>query len=405
MKYKNRYLYYAILPFCLLLIMIAVYVFGYNPPTCDPPGCNLPAPINASLEEQTKAGSLTIEGNLITKGLLKLGQFITADAPSGTEGALYFNTTDKKIKVRSDGEWSDLGGGWDGILPNYTTPQRNDLSLVDGLIVYNTTDKAVQICKSGAWANVSAKLSLAAICSLDGDCDSTHCVDGYCCDAVCSGNCDHCNVAGSIGTCTDVASDCIGNCDVCSSGNCAAVEATCTGNCAVCSGSGTEFNCAANASLCSGNCYTCTGSDTSYNCEVATNTDWGADSYSCSGSDRRCYNGSCVTCGGWMNVLHCWYNGTSGGSCTTACATHGGVYNNTCDWAGPGADYTVCNHWYTPTYCCGPRTTDGPYYYYGDGSWNGSAYVTNWACYGHTVGSNNCDKGYATITRQCSCNY
>ena len=108
MKYKNRYLYYAILPFCLLFIVIGIYVSGYNPPTCDPPGCNLPAPINASLEEQTKKGNLIIEGSLTTKGILKLGLFATA--PSGTEGALYFDTSENVIKVYSQGEWRNLVG-------------------------------------------------------------------------------------------------------------------------------------------------------------------------------------------------------------------------------------------------------------------------------------------------------
>jgi len=57
-------------------------------------------------DPQTKAGNLTIQGNLITEGILKLGQF--AAAPDGAQGALYFNTADKAIKVYSDGEWSDL---------------------------------------------------------------------------------------------------------------------------------------------------------------------------------------------------------------------------------------------------------------------------------------------------------
>jgi hypothetical protein len=68
-------------------------------------GTNLPAPINVSSTEQTKAG------NLIIGGTLRLGQFTTANAPSGTEGALYFNTTEKKTKVYSNSAWGDLGGG------------------------------------------------------------------------------------------------------------------------------------------------------------------------------------------------------------------------------------------------------------------------------------------------------
>jgi len=92
MQKKNRYLYYSILPCCLLLIVIGIYVSGYNPPTQGPPFGNLPAPINAGPDAQTKTGNLTIEGNLTTKGILKLGQFTTTNLPAGAEGALCFDT-------------------------------------------------------------------------------------------------------------------------------------------------------------------------------------------------------------------------------------------------------------------------------------------------------------------------
>ena len=58
-----------------------------------------------SSTEQTKAG------NLIIGGVLRLGQFTTANAPSGAEGALYYNTTEKKTKIYSNAAWGDLGGG------------------------------------------------------------------------------------------------------------------------------------------------------------------------------------------------------------------------------------------------------------------------------------------------------
>ena len=105
MKQKNPYFYTNILAWGLVLFLIGNYVFGWTTPTANPPSSNLPAPINASLDPQTKAGNLTIGG------VLRLGQFATANAPSGTEGALYFNTTEKKIKVYSNTAWGDLGGG------------------------------------------------------------------------------------------------------------------------------------------------------------------------------------------------------------------------------------------------------------------------------------------------------
>ena len=126
MQYKNRYLYYAILPFCLLLIMIAVYVFGYNPPTQNPPFGNLPAPINAGPNSRTKEGDLTIQGNLTTGGFTmsagaEANKVLTTNAsgvatwqaaaagatPGGTTGFVQFN---------DNGAFgSDLNLFWDNI--------------------------------------------------------------------------------------------------------------------------------------------------------------------------------------------------------------------------------------------------------------------------------------------------
>jgi hypothetical protein len=36
-------------------------------------------------------------------------------------------------------------------------------------------------------------------------CDTGQCVDGYCCDQPCAGNCEACNVPGAPGICTNVA--------------------------------------------------------------------------------------------------------------------------------------------------------------------------------------------------------
>jgi len=331
MNYKNRYLYYSILPCLLFLIAIGVYVSGYNPPTQDPPFGNLPAPINAGPNAQIKEGGLTIQGNLITEGLLKLAQFDTA--PAGAKGALYYDTTANEFKGYKINKWASLGG-WDGVLPNYTTAQRNTLSLVDGLIVYNTTDNAMQIYVSGVWRNIGGKLSSGIICEFDGDCDSTHCVDGVCCATTCEGNCNRCNVAGSEGICADTNLDCTGNCDVCSSGNCVASVGLCIGNCDQCTGSGTEYNCEANIAFCTGNCDQCTGSGTSYNCSALASLCTGNCSfcngsdteYNCAGSNGFCSNdiSSCY-CSGSDTVWNCQACATTG-----VCQTGGGCSNYTC---------------------------------------------------------------------------
>jgi len=66
------------------------------------PSSNLPAPINAGPDPQTKAG------NLIIGGLLKIGQY--SSAPTGSTGALYYDTTANEFKGYKSTGWASLGG-------------------------------------------------------------------------------------------------------------------------------------------------------------------------------------------------------------------------------------------------------------------------------------------------------
>ena len=213
---------------------------------------------------------------------------------------MYFNTTEKKTKIYSNTAWSDLGGGWDGVLPNYTSTQKDALSPAVGQQIYNTTENKVQVYGQGAWKTVTAKLSVGATCSLDGDCDSAHCADGVCCGTSCTGGCEVCNLAGTIGTCTIRAADnttesppacqrcdgtngsfqlqtvdngylCTGNCTYCVSGSCINYSngSTCegaSGGCATCT-NGTCGNLAqgSQTAYCTG-CYYCNGGGACYYC-------------------------------------------------------------------------------------------------------------------------------------------
>jgi len=180
MEKKNRYLLYSIFYASLLLVAIGIYTYGYNPPTCAPPGCNLPAPINASLQEQTKAGNLIIEGNLTTGSFTMLegaeaDKVLTTNAsgvaswqtaaggatPGGTTGFVQFN---------DEGAFgSDLNLFWDNInerLGIGTITPKTKLDVVgaikigtqatcdsdtEGAIRYNSAEEKFEGCDGQTW--------------------------------------------------------------------------------------------------------------------------------------------------------------------------------------------------------------------------------------------------------------
>jgi hypothetical protein len=55
-------------------------------------------------------------------------------------------------------------------------------------------------------AELLAAIDRSFACASDAECLSAHCVDGVCCNVACTGQCQACDVAGSVGTCTAVAS-------------------------------------------------------------------------------------------------------------------------------------------------------------------------------------------------------
>jgi len=47
-------------------------------------------------------------------------------------------------------------------------------------------------------------LVVGSACTVAGECGTGHCVDGRCCDAACDGQCEACDVAGALGTCSPI---------------------------------------------------------------------------------------------------------------------------------------------------------------------------------------------------------
>jgi len=324
MEKKNRYLLYSIFYASLLLVAIGIYTYGYNPPTCNPPGCNLPAPINASLQEQTKAGNLTIQGNLTTGGF-------TMSAGAGADKVLTTNASGVAT-------WQEAGGGWDGILPNYTTAQRDTLfpSPSTGMMIYNTDYDQIQTFTKTAWSGITGNKDLGIECASSMDCASGFCVDTVCCDTspvTCNGDCEACNLVGKMGICTVRAN--LNNTEV-------------TTACYYCNGTSdtsvaytgyTGVNCTGSNACYSGTCfasYCDEDNDARFTKVVAQCPSGRYQSTAgddCNDSCATCYPGSTAytsspdgkdqDCDGSIDETACTYSHTcrSGTTCTQYCAT------------------------------------------------------------------------------------
>jgi len=99
---KNHYIYTNIFAWALVFFLAGNYVFGWTTPTLDPPEGDLSAPLDMSSASQTKAGDLTIDS------LLKVGRY--SSAPTGSTGALYYDTTANEFKGYKASSWDSLGG-------------------------------------------------------------------------------------------------------------------------------------------------------------------------------------------------------------------------------------------------------------------------------------------------------
>ncbi|MGZ3453248.1 MAG: Kelch repeat-containing protein [Polyangiales bacterium] len=221
-------------------------------------------------------------------------------------------------------------------------------------------------CSSGNYCSVGSCVTQktdGSTCALSEECTSGNCVDGICCSTACTGACQACDVAGSLGTCSNVASGpphashtCGGY--ACSSGSCLT---TCTtdANCdskSWCSGttcipkrtSGTA--CGASHECATGNCvdsYCCDSSCTGpcSACDVAGKL--GTCSAVTSGSPhgtRTC--APALTCGATGCVLTC----STDAQCAPGNACIGGICK------GKKANGIACS---TSTECTTGNCVDG----------------------------------------------
>ncbi|MEO5731099.1 MAG: hypothetical protein ABI134_20075, partial [Byssovorax sp.] len=110
-------------------------------------------------------------------------------------------------------------------------------------------------CGAGKKCNATGlcKKSTGQTCAAGGECLSANCFDGVCCSTTCSLTCKACNLAGSVGTCTNIPAK---QPDASPAGTCVGVN-YCDGM-GVCK-LGPGQTCTANAQCISSVCVTATG--------------------------------------------------------------------------------------------------------------------------------------------------
>ena len=155
-------------------------------------------------------------------------------------------------------------------------------------------------------------IATGASCSADLECTTHLCVDGVCCQTACTGECEACDVMGSLGTCVPAkgkphgsrpACDATLPTDLCMAKLCDGVDRTqCAGTVGPC----TPFACAADSCF-----HAC--QDTSQ-CAAGFHCDAGACvAGQCNGSMATTPNGQIVDCAP--------YNCQADGTCRTSCAS------------------------------------------------------------------------------------
>ncbi len=215
-------------------------------------------------------------------------------------------------------------------------------------------------------ADTFAQSQNGATCTTGYDCASLFCVDGVCCDATCTGACQACDVATTVGTCSAVASGAprgVRSCGAytsCSAGACkssCAADAECTtGNVCVAAtcipAALNGASCARNGECASGFCVdgTCCNSACTDNCaacDVPTRVG------TCSavtgvphGARPACTVGAGTPCGQQCNgadTTSCHYlpagqPACSANACTTAAGSSVETRASTCDGEGKCSD-------------------------------------------------------------------
>ncbi len=196
-----------------------------------------------------------------------------------------------------------------------------------------------------ASSEVFSDLPNATVCTSDAQCDSDHCVDGYCCDNPCTASCQACDVAGSQGTCTVVPAGDTPHGTRAPCGGTAGCASSCNGVAALCTFPSGTSTCGAPTG-CAAGTYTppsfCDGSGT-----CIASTPQACSPYACGAT--RC-NASCTTDADCATGAFC-----SKGQCLTGMRPNG----IDCTSSGQCASNHCVDGYCCATACTGACTSCG----------------------------------------------
>jgi len=244
------------------------------------------------------------------------------------------------------------------------------------------------------------------VCAAPVECLHANCIDGYCCNTACGSLCMACNIAGSLGTCsnvpsgTDPANECAGVSNCNGSGACGllALGSTCSigGECT--SGNCVDGVCCSTAT-CAGTCKSCnqaqTGGAAGFCANIASNSD---PANECSGALSCDGNGACQLVQGASCSLgiQCGTGNCVDGVCCST-ATCSGTCKS-CNQAQTGGAAGVCNNITLNTdpanECSGALSCDGA---------GACQLALGASCtVGTQCGSGNCVDGVCCTTATCA---
>ena len=118
----------------------------------------------------------------------------------------------------------DGAGSCPSVMMQDCAPNVCDGAICGGGCTIDTECVSGNYCSGGVCV---PKLSNGDSCAADAQCTSNICTDGVCCDAICGGQCEACNITGSVGTCSPVTGVPVGGRAPCAG----MIGDTCAGTC------------------------------------------------------------------------------------------------------------------------------------------------------------------------------